>query len=62
MSGMPKTVSPISLKRKLRKIGGSLATTLPKEVVEILKVTEDDWIEFYAANGDVLVRKSKASR
>jgi antitoxin component of MazEF toxin-antitoxin module len=59
---MPRTVSPISLKRKLRKIGGSLATTLPKEVVEILKVSEDDWIEFYAANGDVCVRKAKTGR
>jgi antitoxin component of MazEF toxin-antitoxin module len=54
MATMPK-----SLKRNLRKIGGSLATTIPHEIAYILKLELGDQIEFYKNNGDVCIRKAK---
>ena len=51
-----------ALKRKVRVIGGSLNTTIPREIVYILKLEEGDSVEFYKNNGDVLVRKAKPTR
>ena len=53
---------PVVLKRNLRKIGGSLATTIPREIVYILKLDLGDSIEFYKNNGEVCIRKAKATR
>jgi AbrB family looped-hinge helix DNA binding protein len=50
---------PITLKRTLVKIGGSLRLTIPPEIAEILKVAEGDEVEFCATNGDVVIRKVK---
>ena len=49
---------PITLKRALVKIGGSLRLTIPPEIAETLGVGEGDEIEFAATNGDVVIRKS----
>jgi len=53
---------PIALKRNLRKIGGSLATTIPREIVYILKLEIGDSVEFYKNNGEVCIRKTKTTR
>jgi len=50
---------PITLKRTLVKIGGSLRLTIPPEIAEMLKVAEGDEVEFSATNGDVVIRKVK---
>jgi len=50
---------PITLKRTLVKIGGSLRLTIPPEIAEMLKVAEGDEVEFSATNGDVVIRKAK---
>ncbi len=51
---------PITLKRTVVKIGGSLRLTLPKEIAEMMKVKTGDTVEFLATNGDVVIRKSKS--
>jgi len=53
---------PTALKRNLRKIGGSLATTIPREIVYILKLAKGDSVEFYKNNGEVCLRKAKTGR
>jgi antitoxin component of MazEF toxin-antitoxin module len=54
---------PIILKRKLRSIGGSIAVVIPADIVDVLKLTTRDELEFYMNNGDVLIRKAaKTSR
>ena len=50
---------PITLRRTLVKIGGSLRLTIPPEVAEILAVKEGDEVEFSATNGDVIIKKAK---
>ena len=50
---------PITLKRTLVKIGGSLRLTIPPEIAEMLKLAEGDEVEFSATNGDVMIRKAK---
>jgi len=50
---------PITLKRTLVKIGGSLRLTIPPEIAEMLKLVEGDEVEFSATNGDVIIRKAK---
>jgi len=50
---------PITLKRALVKIGGSLRLTIPPEIAETLGVSEGDEVEFAATNGDVVIRKSR---
>ena len=50
---------PITLRRTLVKIGGSLRLTVPPEVAELLKVAEGDRVEFAAKNGDIVIRKAK---
>ena len=50
---------PKILKRNLRKIGGSLATTIPVEITYLLKLELGDSVEFYKNNGDVCIRKAK---
>jgi len=51
---------PITLKRTVVKIGGSLRLTLPTEVAELMRVKEGDIVEFLTTNGDVVIRKSKS--
>jgi antitoxin component of MazEF toxin-antitoxin module len=50
---------PVILKRKVRLIGGSLNTTIPREIVYILKLAKGDSVEFYKNNGEVCLRKAK---
>jgi antitoxin component of MazEF toxin-antitoxin module len=50
---------PITLKRAIVKIGGSLRLTIPPEIAEILKVDAGDQIEFAMTDGDVIIRKAK---
>jgi len=50
---------PITLKRTIVKIGGSLRLTIPPEIAEILSVKAGDEVEFAATNGDVVIRKAK---
>jgi AbrB family looped-hinge helix DNA binding protein len=50
---------PITLKRTLVKIGGSLRLTIPPEIANMLKVGEGDEIEFSATNSDIVIRKVK---
>jgi len=50
---------PITLKRTIVKIGGSLRLTIPPEIAEILKVEAGDEIEFAMTDGDVIIRKAK---
>jgi AbrB family looped-hinge helix DNA binding protein len=50
---------PITLKRTLVKIGGSLRLTIPPEIADLLKVHEGDEIEFSTTDGEVVIRKSK---
>jgi len=51
---------PITLKRTVVKIGGSLRLTIPPEIAQMLKIREGDQVEFASNNGDVVVRKTKA--
>jgi AbrB family looped-hinge helix DNA binding protein len=51
---------PITLRRKVVKIGGSLRLTVPPEIAQLLKIKEGDEIEFLSNNGDILIRKAKA--
>jgi putative addiction module antidote len=50
---------PIVLKRKVVTIGNSLRVTIPSEIVDMLKISEGDEIEFLSTNGDIVVRKAK---
>ncbi len=50
---------PITLRRTVVKIGGSLRLTVPPEIAEILRVKEGDEIEFASTNGDVVIRNAK---
>jgi antitoxin component of MazEF toxin-antitoxin module len=50
---------PITLKRTVVKIGGSLRLTIPPEIAEILKVNAGDQMEFAMTDGDVIVRRAK---
>jgi antitoxin component of MazEF toxin-antitoxin module len=50
---------PITLKRRLVRIGGSLRLTIPPEIAEILKVEDGDDVEFSASNGDIVIRKAR---
>jgi len=50
---------PITLKRTLVKIGGSLRLTIPPEIAQLLKAAEGDDIEFSTTNGDVVIRKAR---
>jgi antitoxin component of MazEF toxin-antitoxin module len=59
---MSRRERPFTLKRKVREIGGSLNTSIPREIVFKLKLLKGDMIEFYEANGDVCVRKAKPTR
>ena len=54
------TKLPITLKRTLVKIGGSLRLTIPPEIAELLKVHEGDEVEFSAVDNEIVIRKSKA--
>jgi AbrB family looped-hinge helix DNA binding protein len=51
---------PITLKRTLVKIGGSLRLTIPPEIAEMLKVKAGDEIEFDATNGDIIMRRVRS--
>jgi antitoxin component of MazEF toxin-antitoxin module len=57
--GQRKGNLPIVLKRKLVKIGGSLRLTIPPEIADMLKVRDQDTIEFGSNNGDIVIRKAK---
>lgn len=50
---------PITLRRTVVKIGGSLRLTVPPEIAEMLRVKEGDEIEFASTNGDVVIRKAR---
>ena len=49
---------PITLKRTLVKIGGSLRLTIPPEIAEMLGIKEGDEVEFSTTNGDVIIKKA----
>jgi antitoxin component of MazEF toxin-antitoxin module len=50
---------PITLKRAVVKIGGSLRVTIPTEIVEMMRIQVGDEIEFSSSNGDIMIRKAK---
>jgi AbrB family looped-hinge helix DNA binding protein len=50
---------PITLKRKVVQIGGSLRLTIPPEIAESLKVKAGDEVEYTSNNGDIIIRKAK---
>ncbi len=50
---------PITLKRSLVKIGGSLRLTIPPEIAVLLQVREGDQIEFDEKDGDVILRSTR---
>jgi AbrB family looped-hinge helix DNA binding protein len=50
---------PITLRRTLVKIGGSLRLTIPGEIARLLAAKEGDEIEFATTNGDVIIRRAK---
>jgi AbrB family looped-hinge helix DNA binding protein len=50
---------PITLKRKVKEIGGSLATTIPKEIGELLGLQPGDFVEFLLDDHNVILRKAK---
>jgi len=50
---------PITLKRTIVRIGGSLRLTIPPEIAQMLKIKEGDAVEFASTNGDVVIRKPK---
>jgi len=50
---------PITLRRKVVRIGGSLRLTLPPEISEILRIKPGDEVEYLASNGDIIIRKAR---
>jgi antitoxin component of MazEF toxin-antitoxin module len=50
---------PITIKRTLVRIGGSLRLTIPPEVAELLRVVEGDEVEFSAVDHKVTIEKAK---
>jgi antitoxin component of MazEF toxin-antitoxin module len=53
---------PITLKRIVVKIGGSLRLTIPPEIAEMLQLNEGDVAEFDMKNGEVVIRKAKTGK
>ncbi len=53
---------PITLKRALAKIGGSLRVTVPPEIAELLQVKEGDQVEFDMKDNEVIIRKAKTTK
>ncbi len=53
---------PITLKRALAKIGGSLRLTVPPEIAELLQVKEGDQVEFDMKDNEVIIRKAKTTK
>jgi len=49
---------PITIKRKVVKVGNSLRVTIPTEILEALRLKAGDTLEFAATNGDILIRKA----
>ena len=50
---------PITLKRVVVRIGGSLRLTIPPEIAQILGIRAGDLIEYSSTNGDVIIRKAR---
>jgi len=51
-------IMPITIKRKVVKVGNSLRVTIPTEILEALRLKAGDTLEFAATNGDILIRKA----
>jgi AbrB family looped-hinge helix DNA binding protein len=52
-------MSPITLTRKLVKIGDSLRVTVPPEIIAILKIKKGEMLEFAANDGEIIIRKAR---
>lgn len=52
---------PITLKRGVAKIGGSLRLTVPPEIAELLQIKQGDQVEFDMKNDEVVIRKAKGN-
>ncbi len=50
---------PITLKRKVVKIGGSLRLTIPPEIAALLQIKEGDHVEFDEKDGEVILRSTR---
>jgi len=50
---------PITFRRKVVKIGGSLRLTLPPELAEALKIGPGDMVEYATTDGTAIIRKAK---
>jgi bifunctional DNA-binding transcriptional regulator/antitoxin component of YhaV-PrlF toxin-antitoxin module len=50
---------PVSFRRKVVKIGGSLRLTLPPELAESLKIKPGDMVEYTTTDGSATIRKVK---
>jgi len=53
---------PITFRRKVVRIGGSLRLTLPPEVAEALKIKPGDEVEYTATNDTITIRKARTIR
>lgn len=40
---------------RIRKIGNSLAFTIPKKIVDELQIKEGDWVDMKVENGTIIV-------
>ena len=40
---------------KIRKIGNSLAFTIPKKIVDQLQLKEGDWVDLNVENGTIII-------
>jgi hypothetical protein len=53
----PRTPLPVQFKMKLSKVGNSLQLTIPKPVVEELRLDEEDTLILSVSEGEIKVRK-----
>ena len=50
---------PVPFKVKAVKIGNSIRMTIPKQIVDYLKISEGDILEVTVQNGEMLVKKKE---
>jgi len=50
---------PVPFKVKAVKIGNSIRMTIPKQIVDYLKICEGDTLEVTVQDGEILVKKKE---
>lgn len=48
---------PVPFKVKAVKIGGSIRMTIPKQIVDYLKIREGDILTIFVSNSEIVVKK-----